>query len=85
MLFLLIESSEAQLSKLTAFYMANTVSLGPGLELLKILSKCLQLYIGYYLKGNLKKVSYILVEYKFVYWLPATNIDRNSVKFEFQF
>lgn len=84
MLFLLIESSEAQLSKLTAFYMANTISLGPGLELLKILSKCLQLNIGY-LKGNLKKVSSILVEYKFVYWLPVTNIDRNFVKFEFQF
>lgn len=48
-LFLLIESSEAQLSKLTAFYMANTISLGPGLELLKVLSKFLQLNI-YYLK-----------------------------------
>lgn len=38
-LLLLIESSEEQLSKLTASYMANTTSIGPGLEVLRILCK----------------------------------------------
>ncbi|XP_046670505.1 biotin--protein ligase isoform X2 [Homalodisca vitripennis] len=37
-LLLLLESNEEQLSKLIASYMGNTISIGPGLELLKILS-----------------------------------------------
>ncbi|XP_054272886.1 mucin-17 [Macrosteles quadrilineatus] len=37
-LLLLVECDEEQLSKLTSLYMSNTITVGPGLELLRILS-----------------------------------------------